>query len=356
MISDGQALDKLTRKLWETEKWTFDVDDSNTPQKASCFDKERPVGIAIAAAPGESYYIDLVNFSGGPEIAVASLNDLLSNVFLDKAAYDLKRELAVLRKLDIEVESAKDDVMIASYLLDSTRTNISLPFLAQTNLDLDAATEIPEGFDESIFRTCERADIAYRLAPLLADKIVADGLEKVYREIELPLVPVLADIEIAGMKVDGENLKAFSEYISTELETLKDKIFAISGREFNIGSPKQVGEILNELNIETGRKTATGQISTSRDILIELAQTYEIAQMIIDYRELDKLKATYADALPKMIGSDGRIHGCLNQTVAATGRLSSTDPNLQNIPDPNRARAADTTGVRSRKRQQTHLC
>jgi DNA polymerase-1 len=332
VISDQAALDKLTRKLWETEKWSFDVDDSNTPQKASCFDKQAPVGIAIAAAPGESYFVDLENFSGGKEIAVAALKDLLTNVFLDKAAYDLKRQLAVLNKIDIEAESVTDDVMIAAYLLDSTRTNISLPFLAQTNLDLDAAMEIPEGFEESIFRSCERADISYRLAPLLADKIVADGLEKIYREIELPLVPVLADIEVAGMKVDGESLKAFSEYISTELESIKTKIFAISGREFNIGSPRQVGEVLNELNIETGRKTATGQISTSRDILVELAQTYDIAQLIIDYRELDKLKATYADALPKMIGSDGRIHGCLNQTVAATGRLSSTDPNLQNIP------------------------
>jgi DNA polymerase-1 len=148
----------------------------------------------------------------------------------------------------------------------------------------------------------------------------------------MPLVPVLADIEMAGMKVDAKSLVAFSEFIGTELDTLREKIFKISGREFNISSPKQVGEILGELNIETGRKTATGQISTSRDILLELAQTYEIAQFIIDYRELDKLKATYADTLPKMIDEDGRVHGCLNQTVAATGRLSSTDPNLQNIP------------------------
>jgi DNA polymerase-1 len=134
------------------------------------------------------------------------------------------------------------------------------------------------------------------------------------------------------MKIDGDSLNKFSEFISTELETMREKIFSIAGREFNIGSPKQVGEVFEELNIATGRKTATGQISTSHDVLIELAQTYDIAQLIIDYREMDKLKATYADALPRMIASDGRIHGCLNQTVAATGRLSSTEPNLQNIP------------------------
>ncbi len=134
------------------------------------------------------------------------------------------------------------------------------------------------------------------------------------------------------MKVDGESLRTFSEFITKQLEALREKITKIAGREFNIGSPKQVGEVFSELNIETGRKTATGQISTSHDVLVELAETYEIAQHIIDYRELDKLRATYADALPKMIASDGRIHGALNQTVAATGRLSSTEPNLQNIP------------------------
>src|SRR5437764_14765401 len=110
------------------------------------------------------------------------------------------------------------------------------------------------------------------------------------------------------------------------------RIVERAGREFNIGSPKQVGEVFADLNIATGKKTATGQISTSHDVLVDLAQNYEIAQLIIDYREMDKLKATYADALPKMIREDGRVHGCLNQTVAATGRLSSTQPNLQNIP------------------------
>ena len=134
------------------------------------------------------------------------------------------------------------------------------------------------------------------------------------------------------MKVDGEQLKEFSDFMTVELDDLKEKIFAISGREFNIGSPKQVGEIFEELNISTGRKTATGQVSTSRDVLDELALNYDIAKYIIEYREYDKLKATYADALPKLIDEDGRIHGCLKQTVAATGRLSSTDPNLQNIP------------------------
>jgi DNA polymerase-1 len=167
---------------------------------------------------------------------------------------------------------------------------------------------------------------------MLRQKIEADGLRKVYCDIELPLEQVLVDIETAGMKVDVAALEKFSDFISKELAELQKKIFAISGHEFNIGSPKQVGEVFEELNIATGKKTATGQISTSRDVLNELAAEFEIAQMIIDYRELDKLRATYADALPKMVNTDGRIHGVLSQAVAVTGRLSSTEPNLQNIP------------------------
>jgi DNA polymerase-1 len=167
---------------------------------------------------------------------------------------------------------------------------------------------------------------------MLRRKIQEDELEPIYTEIELPLVPLLYEMEMAGLKVDVNALHGFSEFVSTELEALSEKIFAISGREFNIASPKQVGEILQELNIAGGKKTATGQTSTSKDVLTELAGKYEIAQLIIDYRELDKLKATYADALPKLIDDDGRIHGNLNQTVTTTGRLSSSDPNLQNIP------------------------
>ncbi len=234
--------------------------------------------------------------------------------------------------MEIRPTYVKDDILVAAYLLESTRASYPIPFLAQIYLDADAAVSVPSGIDETAFRTAENADFVARLAPILAAKIREAELEKVYYEIELPLIPVLADIELVGMKVDGESLKTFSAFIGKELDTLKDKITKIAGREFNIGSPKQVGEIFGELNIETGRKTATGQISTSHDLLVELAETYEIAQHIIDYRELDKLRATYADALPKMIAEDGRIHGALNQTVAATGRLSSTEPNLQNIP------------------------
>ncbi len=332
VISDREALDKLVRRLFEADRWSFHVNDANSNEKASCFDKAPPLGIAIGLGTGEAFYIDLEKFTGGVEAASGPLNDILTNGFLEKSAYDEKRNLGSLLGMDIRPESVKDDILIAAYLLESTRSSYPIPFLAQIYADVDAAHTVPEGFEETAFRTAENADFVARLGPILREKIRENGLEKVYAEIELPLVPILADIELVGMKVDGKSLTVFSEFIVKELETLRDKITKIAGREFNIGSPKQVGEIFGELNIETGRKTATGQISTSHDVLVELAEKYEIAQHIIDYRELDKLRATYADALPKMIAADGRIHGCLNQTVAATGRLSSTEPNLQNIP------------------------
>ncbi|MGQ0540536.1 MAG: DNA polymerase I [Blastocatellia bacterium] len=332
LINNREGLDKLIRKLWETEVWSFEVDDSNKGEWNSAFDKVPPLGLAVATAPGVSHYIDLENFDGGTDAAVGPLRDIFSNGFLDKTTHDYKRNLAVLAKLGIGTAAVKDDPMIASYLLDSGRIHHELQFLAQNHLDAYPRTELPDGFTKEAFETAERADFAFQLTPMLRSKITADGLTKVYSEIEIPLEPIIADIEMAGMKVDADALRTFSEFISKELESLQTKIFAVSGREFNIGSPKQVGEIFEELNIATGRKTATGQVSTSKDVLAELAVDYEIAQFIIDYRELDKLRATYADSLPKMIGTDGRIHGVLSQTVAVTGRLSSTEPNLQNIP------------------------
>jgi DNA polymerase-1 len=332
IIKDRAELDRLVRKLWETEHWSFEVDETRKTERSSCYHASIPSGIAIASAAGVAHYIDLDNFAGGREEAIGHLRDILSNGFLEKVSFDYKKSLGALYTLGIEPESVTDDPMIAAYLIDSGRSNFTLQHLSQTNLEVDTFREVPDGFPETAYRTMERADWAFQLAPMLRKRIVEDRLERIYSEIELPLEPLLAEIERTGMKVDAKKLNTFSRSITEDLDQLRTKIYGIAGREFNIGSPKQVGEILQELNIETGRKTATGQVSTSRDILIELAQTYEIAQLIIDYRELDKLKATYADALPKMIDDDGRIHGCLNQTVAATGRLSSTDPNLQNIP------------------------
>jgi DNA polymerase-1 len=332
LVRTRPDLDKLIRTLWEKELFAFSVDDSNEGKWHSSFDKVPPRGIAISYAPGVSYFIDLENFEGGQESAIRPLVDIFSNPFIDKSTHDYKCKLSILSKLDIELAAVTDDLMMASFVLDSSRPHHELEFLAQNNLNAYPKIVLPDGMTDTGFDAATRADWTFQLTPMLRQKIVEDGLTKVYSEIEIPLEPILADIETAGMKVDTDALRKFSEFITDELATLQKKIYSIAGREFNIGSPKQVGEVFEELNISTGRKTATGQISTSKDVLAELAVDYEIAQMITDYRELDKLKATYADALPKMVNTDGRIHGVLSQAVAVTGRLSSTEPNLMNIP------------------------
>lgn len=331
-ITRREDLDKLIRRLWEIEHWSFETDDSNSPKTAASYQKVEPCGVAIATGAGASFYVDLENFEGGRTEAVAPLKDILSNGFLAKATHDLKRNLAILKTLDIEPEAVEDDTMLAAYLLDSSRASYAVSLLAAQTLGQDAAAEFPEGWTETQYRAAERADFAYQLAPPLRKKLQEDGLEEIYTDIELPLVPLLYRMEMAGLKVDTGVLKGLSDFISTETETLGAKIYELAGREFNIGSPKQVGEVLEELNIGSSKKTATGQMSTSKDVMLELAETYELPRLVLEYRELDKLRATYADALPKLLGADGRIHCHLNQTVTTTGRLSSSEPNLQNIP------------------------
>jgi DNA polymerase-1 len=289
IIKTRDELDRLVRRLWESEHWSFEVDDANKGTRGSCYHAVPPLGIAIASASGVSHYIDLENFEGGRDAALAPLRDILTNGFLEKVAYDHKKNLGVLQTLGIEPESVTDDPMIAAYLIDSGRSGYELHNLANTNLETDTFREVPEDFPENAYRTAERADWAFQLAPMFRKRIAEDRLERIYSEVELPLEPLLSEIERNGMMIDCDKLNVFSQKITKDLAEIRAKIYAIAGREFNIGSPKQVGEILQELNISTGKKTATGQISTSRDILIELAETYEIAQLIIDYRELDKL-------------------------------------------------------------------
>jgi DNA polymerase-1 len=189
---------------------------------------------------------------------------------------------------------------------------------------------MPEG---AAGRVAQAADFTGQLADALNGRIETEGLDLVYRNIELPLIPILFAMEQAGFRVDPKVLAEISIEMERELEKLTRKIYELAGEEFNINSPSQLGDIFEKLNFEVSRRTTTGKISTSRDILDELAAKYELPRLIIEYRELAKLKSTYVDAFPQLISPrDGRIHTTLNQTVAATGRLSSVNPNLQNIP------------------------
>ncbi|HVF50259.1 MAG TPA: DNA polymerase I [Pyrinomonadaceae bacterium] len=335
-IRKPAELEGLLRKLYDTDHWSFSLSDS-TPagagQQASTREQAPPSGIAISTAPNVASFIDLQNFEGGAEAALPPLRDVLSNGLLQKSVHDLKRTVALLAPLDIELEGVSDDTLLAAYLLDPIRSRYDLGDLAREALGIDGWTErLDDTWTDEQWRAAETADFTAQVSDVLHGRILEQGLEPIYNEIELPLAPLLYRMERAGLRVDTAVLGELSAVFGAELAKLTEQIHKLAGREFKISSPKQVGEIFEELNISSGRKTSTGQVSTSRAVLEELAQKYELPRLIIEYRELDKLKATYTDSLPHQIGPDGRIHSQLNQTVTATGRLSSSEPNLQNIP------------------------
>jgi DNA polymerase-1 len=335
IIRKRAELDSLVRALWDAPHWGFAVADSTRPgagQQAAAKESNVATGIAISTAAGASAFVDLSNFEDGAEAAIGPLGDVLSNGLLEKSVHDLKRAVSLLAPLGIEPEGITDDTLLAAYLLDPIRSKYELVDLAREAVNAETSGDAPEGWTESQWRAAEAADLTAQVADVLHGRIIEQGLEMIYNEIELPLAPLLYRMEQAGLRVDTGVLKELSDYLGQELEKLTKKIYEVAGREFKINSPKQVGDILEELNISSGRKTSTGRVSTSKAVLEELAQNYELPRLIIEYRELDKLKTVYTDALPNQIGPDGRIHGQLNQTVTATGRLSSSEPNLQNIP------------------------
>ena len=335
MIRNQSELDKLIQGLWEAEHVGLAISNSSpvgAGQQQSMRDEHGAHGIAFSAAAGKSAFVDLENFAGGKAAAIGSLRELLGNGLLEKSVHDLKRAVALLAPFDVELAGVTDDTLIAAYLLDPTRSKYELSELAREVAGAEGGGPPYEGWAEAAWQAAEAADWTAQVARELRQRIDEKDLGKIYREIELPLAPLLYRIERAGMRVDPKVLADLSQHLGEELAKLTDRICKLAGREFNINSPKQVAECFGELNIISGRKTSTGRVSTSRAVLEELAQTHELPRLIIEYRELDKLKSVYTDALPHQIAADGRIHGLLNQTVAATGRLSSSDPNLQNIP------------------------
>jgi DNA polymerase-1 len=347
IIDTRVALDSLIKSLWDAESVGLaiaDTSSSNRPaekgevsdeqqvEQQCAIDYEPAEGIAFATAEGSAAFVDFNKFAEGRDAALASLREVLSNGLIEKSVHDLKRAVGLLDRLDIQLEGVKDDTLLAAYLLDPNRSKYELHDLAREAVGVERIDKPASGWSDMQWETAAAADLIARTAKVLHNRILEKKLETIYSEMELPLAPLLFRMERAGLKVDRSVLSDLSNYLGLELKKLTVKIYELAGREFNIGSPKQVGEVLSELEMTSGRKTSTGRISTSKAVLEELAQTFELPRLIIDYRELDKLKSVYTDALPHQIAPDGRIHCLLNQTVAATGRLSSSDPNLQNIP------------------------
>jgi DNA polymerase-1 len=335
LIQTKADLDNLVRSLFDAESVGIAVAVSSPAGSGQqeCFTElEMTRGIAFSTKAGLSSYVDLEKFSGGVQTAIESLREVLANGLVEKSVHDLKRATGLLARFDITLEGVKDDTFLAAYLLDPNRSKYELTDLAREAIGFEDGSAPPSNWQASAWETATAADLTSQTAKVLHSRILDKKLETIYSEVELPLAPLLYRMEKAGLKVDPRVLADLSSFIGQELHKLTVKVYQLAGREFNIGSPKQVGEVLGELNINSNRKTSTGRVSTSKAVLEELAQSFELPRLIIDYRELDKLKSVYTDALPHQIASDGRIHCQLNQTVAATGRLSSSEPNLQNIP------------------------
>ncbi|MGE3579590.1 MAG: DNA polymerase I, partial [Vicinamibacterales bacterium] len=262
--------------------------------------------------------------------------------------HDLKADAIVLARHGITLDGLAFDSMLAAYLLDATRPGHPLDKTALEHLQYQAITEadirgkgakavtLPSLAPEAVLDfACERADLAWQLAARLEPLLSEAQLTEVYRTLEMPLVPVLAAIERAGIRVDVQALGEQSRVMEQELATATARIHELAGEAFNINSPKQLGEILFEkLQLPALKKTGkTKSASTAVEVLEELALTHEMPRLVLEWRALHKLKSTYVDALPLAVNpATGRIHTSFNQAVAATGRLSSEDPNLQNIP------------------------
>jgi DNA polymerase I len=335
IVNNQHDLGVLIDKLWQAQAIGVALSNSLPPgagQQQSVRDEDGASGIAFSSKAGESAFVDLENFDGGRDAAIDQLRELLTNGLAEKSLHDLKRTTALLAPLGIEVSGVSDDTLIAAYVLDPSRSKYELTDLARELVGAESGGPPHAGWSETAWQAAEVADLTGQVAPILRKRIDEKDLDNIYRDIELPLAPLLYRMERAGLRLDCEVLAELSRYLGEELEKLTTKICGMAGREFNINSPKQVAESFETLNIVSGRKTSTGRVSTSKAVLEELALTHELPRLIIEYRELEKLKSVYTDALPHQVAADGRIHGSLNQTVAATGRLSASDPNLQNIP------------------------
>lgn len=345
---EGQ-LHQLVSEIKKARCFSLDTEtDSPYPTRA------RLVGMSFSIRPHQAFYLPLRHdYHGAPqqisiEKAVPLLKDILVDPKIKKIGQNIKYDYIVLHSEGLPVKAIDLDTMILSYLLEPNWGKHNLDRLALTYLQRKTIpySEIAgKGKKEVTINAvdiekvapyaCQDADLALQLSTILWPKVKEKHLDDLYRKIELPLIEVLADMEMWGVKVDTTALKELSSELQSELDRLKEKIFRICGQEFNLNSPQQLAHILFEkMNLPPSRRTrVTKGYSTDFNTLQELAVNYPIAQHTLEYRQLAKLKSTYADALPHLVNPlTGRIHTSYNQTVTATGRLSSSDPNLQNIP------------------------
>ncbi|MDX7780709.1 DNA polymerase I [Aeromonas hydrophila] len=348
-ILDEAEFDEWLARLQVAPLFAFDTETTSLD-----YMEARVVGVSFAIEPGKAAYVPFGHdYLGAPvqlteAVVLGKLKPLLEDPARLKVGQNLKYDRNVLLNHGIELQGIAYDTMLESYVLNSTASRHDMDSLARRYLNAETISfeEIAgKGVKQLTFNqieleqaapyAAEDADITLRLHQTLWGKLSAEpGLAKVFSEIELPLLPVLARMERLGTTIEPKLLHQQSQEIEVRLAELEKQAHELAGQEFNLSSPKQLGEILfTKLGLPIIKKTPKGAPSTAEEVLAELAETYELPQLLMEHRGLAKLKSTYTDKLPLMIKPQtGRVHTSYHQAVAATGRLSSTDPNLQNIP------------------------
>ncbi|MBM69030.1 MAG: DNA polymerase I [Haliea sp.] len=349
VLTEAPALERWLARLEAAELFAFDTETTSLN-----YMEAQVVGVSFAVRPGEAAYVPLAHdYLGAPaqldrDAVLARLRPLLEDPARAKVGQNLKYDASVLANHGITLRGIRHDTMLESYLLDSTATrhdmnSLALKYLGYKTIHFEDIAG--KGARQLTFNqvkvedagpyAAEDADITLRLHEALWPRLSAlPGPASVYTDIELPLVPVLSRIERTGALVSRELLQQQSRELGERLQQLEAEAHDLAGEAFNLGSPKQLGDILfQRLELPVLRKTPTGAPSTAEEVLAELALDYPLPRVLLEYRGLSKLKSTYTDKLPDLLNPQtGRIHTSYHQAVTATGRLSSSDPNLQNIP------------------------
>ncbi|MFK7899137.1 MAG: DNA polymerase I [Cyclobacteriaceae bacterium] len=343
LAQTDEEINQLTQLLLQQKEFCFDTETTDI----DAIEAEL-VGIAFSWKKGEGYYVPMLDGEEDNKRKIGLLQAAFDAEEIVKVGQNLKYDILVLGNYGLEVKGKLFDTMLAHYLIQPDMRH-GMDVLAENYLgyktksieDLIGKKGKNQGnmkdvpLEQVVEYAVEDADITYQLREKLGPELEKNGLMKLFEEIELPLLKVLAVIERNGVKVDTGILSEMSVELAEESTSVEKKIYEIAGESFNIASPKQLGEILfDKLKlVEKPKKTKTGQYATGEEVLTPLAEKHEIIDLILNFREYNKLKSTYVDALPKMISTtDTRIHTSFRQAVAATGRLSSDKPNLQNIP------------------------
>ncbi|MGB5369265.1 MAG: DNA polymerase I [Flavobacteriaceae bacterium] len=342
-VAQGMAMKLFMQNLMKQTSVCFDTETTSlNPLEAEL------VGIAFSWETGKGFYIPFPTDRKAAQEIIAQLSPFFDAAHIEKIGQNLKYDIKVLHKYGIRVNGKCFDTMLAHYLINPDMRH-NMDVLAETYLNYTpvSITELigKKGKNQLNMRdvpleqqteyAVEDADVTFQLSQHLKPELKEAQTDTLFNDIEIPLLHVLADMELEGIKLDEKFLRSLSKDLDSDILHLEEKIYGAAGEKFNIGSPKQLGEILfDKLKlIEKPKKTKTGQYSTAEDVLSYLAKDHEIIRDVLEYRGLSKLKSTYVDALPLQVEpSTGRIHTDYMQTVAATGRLSSNNPNLQNIP------------------------